>query len=54
MLRINKVLMGIEDTVIIFISMWVNKSPCDYLEGGEDKSMEGALKVIDGEPWLVS
>ncbi len=46
MLRMEKILVGTEDTVIIAVGKWVDRSSGDCVEGREDEIPEGSLKGI--------
>ncbi len=49
----GKILVGAEETVIVAVGRWVDRSPGDCLEGGDYKIPERSLKGIGEEPWLV-
>ncbi len=53
MLRMDKILVGAEEAVVVAASRWVGRRLGDCVEGRDDKILEGFLKGIREEPCVV-
>ncbi len=52
MLRMDKIFVGAEETVVIAVRGQVVRSPSDSMEGREIKSLVGSCKGISIYPWV--